>query len=108
MSGIPVTIHLEANTFKRLEAIAQRKNVTMRSLIAAHLAAALDPEPYSRVVTSAGEPVRHQDVDAWIEAARMGVTNRTIASRWGVSEQLVSRCLNSRGIYRQKRRGDEE
>lgn len=106
MTTIPVTIHLDGDTFRTLEAVAKKRGTNMRALIVAHLRHGLTPEPHSRTITAAGKPVERSDVDAWIEAARMGVTNRIIAQRWGVTEQLVSRCLNERGIYRQKRRAD--
>lgn len=37
MSGIPVMIHLDRNTFRRLETIAKSRRTDMRKLIAAHL-----------------------------------------------------------------------
>lgn len=104
MNGIPVTIHLDGPTFDRLEQIAAGKGTTMRDLIVGHLRASLDPEPHSRVLTRHGRPVKSVDIEAWVEAARMGVTNEAIAERWGVSRQLVSRCLIDRGIRRQRPR----
>jgi predicted metal-dependent phosphotriesterase family hydrolase len=102
--GIPVTIHLDGLTFNTLEKVAVARGVSMRELIVSHLQAGIAPEPHSRVLTSKGAPVKHADVQAWVEAARMGVTNEVIAERWGVSRQLVSRCLIDRGIRRQKPR----
>lgn len=102
---IPVTIELNGQDFRALEQIAQRNNVTMRELIAQHVTKSLNRQTASRIITSAGKPVDHSDIDAWITAATMGVTNRTIAQRYGVTEQLVSRALNERGVFRQKRRG---
>lgn len=107
MTGIPVTIELDRETFAALEQIARKRSTSMRQLIVAHIRHSLNPEPYTRTVTTSGAPVKRTDVDAWIEAASMGVTNRTISNRWGVSEKLVSRCLNDRGVYRQKRHTDE-
>lgn len=106
MSGIPVTIHLDARTFGRLEKIAEHKGVTMRALIAHHLTSSLHPEPMTSTVLRNGKPMRMHDIDAWVEAARMGVTNQVIAHRYGVSKSLVSRYLRERGIHRQKPRED--
>lgn len=101
---IPVNLTLDRDTFLRLETIANRRGMSMRELIVEHLRTSLHPEPHSRVVTNRGTPVSRDDIDAWITAAGMGVTNRNIAARYGVSEQLVSRVLNAHGIYRQRRR----
>lgn len=102
MSGIPVTITLTSSAFNALEQIAHAKGVTMRQLIEGHIAASLDPDPYARTITATGRPLKRTDVDAWVEAARMGVTNTAIAERYGVSKSLVSRYLRERGIHRQR------
>lgn len=105
-SKIPVTIELTGQEFRALEQIAERNNTTMRELIAQHIGNSLNRPVASRTITAAGKPMQYADVEAWVTAAQMGVTNRTIAQRYGVTEQLVSRVLNERGVFRQKRRGE--
>jgi hypothetical protein len=102
MSLIPITIHVSFATLEKLESAAVKRGTHVRLMIVDDLEAGLDPQPYSRVITRKKRPVRREDVDAWIEAVQMDVTNSVIAERWGVPEQLVSRCLNARGIYRHK------
>lgn len=99
---IPITIKLEADAFDKLERIAEAKNATMRELIEWQLHVALGVDHHRRTIVRNGRPMRRRDVDAWAEAATAGVTNRTIAERWGVSESLVSRYLRERGIHRQR------
>lgn len=102
---IPVMLHLDRKLFEALEHIAEAKKTTVRDLITGHLRAGLDPERHSRVITSRGRPVNSEVVSQWVAAAQMGVTNEVIAERWGVSRQIVSRCLIERGIRRQKPKG---
>ena len=105
---IPLTIRLDGSTFTALERIAEAKGTDVRTLVASHLTASLNPEPYRSVRTRSGKPVSTGDVDAWVQAARMGVTNEAIAERYGVTRQLVSRCLIDRGIRRQRPRPPKE
>lgn len=99
--GIPVMIHLDVETFRRLERIAERRDTTLRSLIVGHLRAGLGNTEH--VPTSRGQRrgVGSDVIDEWERAARSGVTNTAIAERWGVSKALVSLRLRERGIRRQ-------
>lgn len=45
MSGVPVLIHLRGETFRKLEQIAARKDVNVRTLIEAHIERSLQPKP---------------------------------------------------------------
>jgi hypothetical protein len=98
--GIPVTIHLDIETFKRLERIADRRETNMRSLIVGHLRASLGETTHVPTSRGAKRGVAADVIDEWERAARSGVTNTAIAERWGVSKALVSLRLRERGIRR--------
>lgn len=96
-AGIPVMIHLDGETFRRLERAARRRGTTMRELIEHHA------QLVAGTRTNHVGTVRAADddmVDQWVIAARLGVTNQQIAARWHVSKSLVSLRLRERGIIR--------
>jgi predicted transcriptional regulator len=100
---IPVTIHLDAATFAKLERIAKRRDTNMRQLIVRHLAAGLGGDEIIRSARGRQRAITSATVDEWEQAARLGVTNGVIAERYGVSKSLVSRELIARGIRRKAR-----
>jgi len=105
MSGIPVTLQLDPHTFNKLERIATDKGTTIRELLVDHIHASLAPVA-RRVTTRRGKVIDHTTVSTWVDAARMGVTNRAIAERWEVPEREVSRALIEAGIRRQVPKGE--
>lgn len=101
MPGIPVTVYLDRETFNELERISNQKGTPMRDLIARHMrrtvVGVVAPSSYGSGPSKGTTP---DQVDAWVRAAAMGVTNNAIAEAWGVSKSLVSLRLRERGVRR--------
>lgn len=94
-NGIPVTLYLDRATFIALEESAERSGSTVRELMIAAARHVMGTEQFTR----GGRKRRYSasDVDAWVAASRTGISNQTIAERYGVSEATVSRRLCERG-----------
>lgn len=99
-AGIPVMIHLDGETFRRLELAARRRGTTMRELIQHHAMLVAGTRTNK---AGHGRAADDDMVDQWVRAAQLGVTNQQIASRWHVSKSLVSLRLRERGIIRRNR-----
>lgn len=101
MPGIPVTVYLDRDTFNELERISNKKGTPMRDLIARHMrrvaVGVVAPSQYGSGPARGATP---DQVDAWVRAAAMGVTNNAIAEQWGVSKSLVSLRMRERGVRR--------
>jgi len=102
---VPVMIHLPAETFKQLEAIAARKGVSMRDLIVAGLVRSTTPRPRRAAgqipsATRGGgtRGYRRLDDAEWAELKRMR------AAGWTVPELAVHYGCSSSSIYLRARR----
>ncbi|MCZ4300762.1 hypothetical protein [Microbacterium oxydans] len=98
--GIPVLIHLDAHTFRVIEASAKAKNIGMRQLIELALQRSIQHKPQERVaghVSAAprqnGERGYHRLNDAdWAELKRLrglGWTVGELATRYGCSSSSI-------------------
>ena len=105
MSGIPIRVYLDRDTFLVLERKARAIGADGVGALLAHgarrMAGSVVP-PATR-----GRPARYtRDViDQWVEAAKLGVTNTAIAKQWGVDISTVSKQLIRRGVRRQRAHG---
>jgi transcriptional regulator with XRE-family HTH domain len=108
MGSVPVSIRLSHTEFDQLEAIAEKRGMTVRQLLQAHVRAGLQPRVV-RPVTATQHPARSRgvtedEVNKWVSWAEAGMTNNEIAARSGVSKSLVSRYLIEKGLRRHSRR----
>jgi hypothetical protein len=97
MTGVPVMIHLEGGTFKKLEQIAERKGVRMDRLIEAHIERSLQPKPAPVKITrrSTGKPAPGRkrpwvrlDLEQQVELReliKLDWSLRELANRFGCS-----------------------
>lgn len=99
---IPVMIHLDGETFRRLERTAKRQDTTMRAIIEHHAMLAAGTRTNQAGHSRAADT---DTVDQWVRAAQLGVANQQIAARWHVSKSLVSLRLRERGIHRRTTKG---
>lgn len=107
MSSIPVTVRLAPDEFDQLEVIAERRGVTVRQLLQAHVRAGLKPTRVVRTTRPNQGPQRaftDADIARWVQQAEAGMTNNEIAEQAGVSKSLVSRYLIERGVRRNRTR----
>lgn len=103
MTGIPVMVHLDRETFLALEGRAKREGTTIRAILtfaarrqAGTVAAPAGTSPKRRRVSAT-------IVDEWVMLVlNEGIANGEIARRYGVSDALVSRRLIERGIRRKR------
>lgn len=102
---VPVMIHLPGETFKALEAIAQRKGVRMSDLIVAGLMRSTQPRPQRAAgqipsTTPGGgrRGYRRLDDAEWAECKRLR------AAGWTVPELAVKYGCSSSSIYLRTRR----
>lgn len=94
---IPVTVHLDGDTFRALENIARRKQTTLRALIQAHLAAsvvATPPPPRSKY----GNRLTPEKVAQIEPMTREGLSAFTIAQRLGVTESAIQQRQKNLGL----------
>ncbi len=83
-AGIPVMIHLDGETFRQLERVAQRKGTTMRELVERAIAAGLTQgNPHRRRDT--GRRLTDRELEAIVTLHDGGMTVADIARRLEVS-----------------------
>ena len=91
---IPVTIHLTPNVFNRLEALANKRGITMRQLIAS----TLEPKDPARIVGNIRSPrlngYRHLSDDEWAQIRGLR------AAGWTVPRLAVRFQCSSSTIYK--------
>lgn len=108
MRSIPVSIRLTLTELDQLEVIAQKRGLTVRQLLQAHVRAGLKPtrivRPVRELKTGFTRSVSETDIDQWVALAEAGVRNNDIADQYGVSKSLVSRYLIERGVRRARHR----
>lgn len=97
---IPVTVQIPLGLFNHLEKVAAKHQSTVRDVIVGVVTRAAQPPALQSIPTRTGRRLKQEHIDMWVEAARMGVSNRAIAHRWGVDDHVVARALKSRGIVR--------
>ena len=93
---VPVMIHLNGDTFVKLETIARRKGIRMVDMITAGLDRSVQPAPRIRngmVLASAGTG-RHRRLtpDEWAELDRIraaGSRVRNLAIQFGISSSAI-------------------
>lgn len=110
MNGIPVTIRLSREEFLKLEKIAARKGVAMRSLIEAHIARSLQPKPdhknhRSRATPKPGRTRAYVTLSAeqqseLVELVKLGWSGAELANRYGCSTATIDNWRGRLGVRR--------
>jgi transcriptional regulator of acetoin/glycerol metabolism len=98
-AGVPVMIHLDGDTFRRLERIAERKGVRMADMIAAGLARSVTPKPQVKggqvpapVRDDGMRGYRRLTAEEWAELDRLRAEDwrvRNLAARFGISSSTI-------------------
>lgn len=117
---VPVMIHLPAETFQRLEAIAQRKGVTMRDLIVAGLMRSTQPRPVrsrGQIPSSTpsatgdkGRGYRRLTADEWHELHQLyaaGWSPAELAVKFGCSSSIIYKRLRDERRATNRENGSE-
>lgn len=103
MSGIPVLVYLDGETFRALEGRAKRERTHVRTLIVLGAQHQAGTTVVPRQNGATHRRITAAVVDEWVRLVTVeGVTNGEIARRYEVSDALVSRRLVERGIRRKR------